>query len=67
MVEKSFENKLQQLEKLISEIEEGRDGLNQSIEKYAEAQKLADELAKMLEGAKESLGLEEEVDEGEEE
>lgn len=66
----SFEDKLGELNKLIDEIESGKDGLNTSIEKYAQAQKLADELSKMLEGAKESLGLEEEeilADEGEEE
>lgn len=66
MSEKSFEDKLKELEKLIDEIESGKDGLNISIEKYSEAQKLADELAEMLKGAKESLEIEEEEEEGEE-
>jgi len=66
----SFEDKLKELEKLISEIESGKEGLNTSIEKYSEAQKLADELAELLKGAKEALDLEDEeesADEGEEE
>ncbi len=67
----SFEDKLKELEKLISEIESGEDGLNKSIEKYAKAQELADELGKMLEGAKESLNIDQdddqEVDDEEEE
>jgi len=70
MVEKSFEEKLKELERLIAEIESGKDGLNTSIEKYSEAQKLADELSEMLKGAKDSLGVEDEEetveDEGEE-
>lgn len=68
--EVSFEEKLEQLNKLIEEIEDGKDGLNVSIEKYAQAQKLADELGEMLEQARESLGIEEEddlADESEEE
>ncbi|HRV75783.1 MAG: exodeoxyribonuclease VII small subunit [Candidatus Nomurabacteria bacterium] len=60
MADKNFEDKLKDLEKLIDEIESGKDGLNTSIEKYSEAQKLADELAEMLSDAKESLDLEEE-------
>lgn len=70
MAKETFEEKLKELEKLIADIEDGKGGLNSSIEKYSEAQKLADELAKMLGGAKSSLGLEEDddlVDEGEEE
>jgi exodeoxyribonuclease VII small subunit len=68
--ESSFEEKLEQLNGLIADIEAGKDGLNSSIEKYAQAKKLADELSEMLSGAKESLGLEEEeisTDEDEEE
>lgn len=63
MKDMSFEDKLGELNKLIDEIESGKDGLNTSIEKYAQAQKLADELSKMLEGAKESLGLGDDTEE----
>lgn len=63
MANETFESKLAELNKLIDEIESGKDGLNTSIEKYAQAQKLADELSKMLAGAKESLGLVDDADE----
>lgn len=67
MVKETFESKLAELNKLIDEIEAGQDGLNVSIEKYAKAQKLADELAEMLGQAKQSLGIEVEETGNEEE
>ncbi len=65
----TFEDKLKELEKLVAEIEQGNDGLNKSIEKYAQAQELVKELTEMLKGVKESLNLEpeEESEELEEE
>lgn len=65
----TFEDKLKELEKLVAEIEQGSDGLNKSIEKYAQAQRLVKELTEILKGAKESLNLEpeEESEELEEE
>ena len=62
MAEQTFEEKLEELNRLIEEIEEGKDGLNTSIDKYGQAQKLAVELAEMLASAKELLGLEDEED-----
>lgn len=67
MANETFESKLAELNKLIDQIEGGKDGLNTSIEKYAQAQKLADELSEMLAGAKKSLGIENEVEEASEE
>jgi exodeoxyribonuclease VII small subunit len=63
----SFEDKLKELEALIEQIESGKDGLNSSVEKYAQAQDLAAQLEKILKGAKEAVELEEEQEDNEEE
>lgn len=65
--ERSFEKKLKQLNKLIADIESGKDGLNQSIERYAQAKMLADELSEMLAGAKKSIELESDLEDSSDE
>ncbi len=68
-IDDDFEGKLRELERLIEEIEAGKDGLNSSVEKYAKAQELATQLEQILKGAKDSISseLEEESADNEEE
>lgn len=62
----SFEDRLGELEGLVEQIESGEFGLNESVEKYSQAQELIKALAEMLSEAKEKLS-EEEPSENEEE
>lgn len=52
--EVTFEEKLKELEELVEEIEAGEAGLNKSVEKYAQAQKILEELEGMLTKAREA-------------
>jgi exodeoxyribonuclease VII small subunit len=62
----SFEERLGELESLVEQIESGKFGLNDSVEKYSKAQELIKELAEMLSEAKEKLSEEpEEIEEEE--
>lgn len=49
--ELSFEEKLNKLEKIVSELEQGNIDLDDAINKYTEAMKLAKECSKKLDDA----------------
>ena len=57
-IEPGFEEKLSELQNLIAEIEAGKDGLNEAIQKFGEGKKLASQLEKMLDGAKKVIDQE---------
>ena len=65
-VEPGFEEKLSELQNLIAEIEAGKDGLNEAIQKFGEGKKLASQLEKMLDGAKKVIDQESDKKTGEE-
>ena len=54
-MEKKFEDKIKDLEKIISELESGEISLEQSIDKYTEAMKLASECDKEIKEAEEKV------------
>ena len=52
MEEKSFEAMMDELSKIVSELEEGKLSLDEAVKKYQEGIKLSAELKKKLEEAK---------------
>ena len=65
-IEPGFEEKLCELQNLIAEIEAGKDGLNEAIQKFGDGKKLVSKLEKMLDGAKKVIDLESGKKSGEE-
>jgi len=57
-IEPGFEEKLCELQNLIAEIEAGKDGLNEAIQKFGDGKKLVSQLEKMLDGAKKVIDQE---------
>ncbi len=55
MKEKTFEEKLDELEKIVSELESGEVKLDNAIEKYSKAMKLAKECDEKLNKAEETV------------
>ncbi len=55
MKEKSFEEKLDELEKIVNELESGNVKLDTAIEKYSKAMKLAKECSDKLNSAEEII------------
>ena len=55
MAEKTFENSIKDLEKIISELESGELDLDKSISKYTEAMKLIEFCEKKLNNATETI------------
>jgi len=55
MKEKSFEEKLEELEKIVNELESGEVKLDSAIEKYSEAMKLAKECSDKLNKAEKTV------------
>lgn len=53
--EVKFEDKLNELEKMVSELERGDVSLDDAIEKYTNAMKLANECSKKLKTAEENV------------
>ncbi len=53
MKEKSFEDKLNELESIVKELESGNVNLDDAIEKYSTAMKLAKECSDKIKGAEE--------------
>ncbi len=53
--EKTFEDKIKELETLISSLENGEFGLEESINKYTEAMKLVSECDKELKDVEEQI------------
>ena len=52
---KKFEEKLSELEKIVTELEKGDVDLDDAIKKYTEAMKLASECSKELKSAEENV------------
>ena len=65
-IEPGFEEKLCELQNLIAEIEAGKDGLNEAIQKFGDGKKLVSKLEKMLDGAKKVIDQESDKKTGEE-
>ena len=65
-IEPGFEEKLSELQNLIAEIEAGKDGLNEAIQKFGDGKKLVSKLEKMLDGAKKVIDQESDKKTGEE-
>ena len=55
MVKEKFEDKLNELEKIVSELEKGDVDLDAAIEKYTTAMKLAKECSEKLKNAEENI------------
>lgn len=55
MKEKSFEEKLDELEKIVNELESGEVKLDSAIDKYSKAMKLAKECSDKLNNAEETI------------
>lgn len=55
MKEKSFEEKLEELEKIVNELESGEVKLDSAIEKYSKAMKLAKECSDKLNTAEKTI------------
>lgn len=55
MKEKSFEEKLEELEKIVNELESGEVKLDSAIEKYSKAMNLAKECSDKLNKAEETI------------
>ncbi len=55
MKEKSFEEKLDELEKIVNELESGDVKLDLAIEKYSKAMKLAKDCSDKLNSAEETI------------
>ncbi|MEE0699833.1 MAG: exodeoxyribonuclease VII small subunit [Bacilli bacterium] len=53
--EEKFETKLEELEKMVSELERGDVDLDDAIEKYTKAMKLAKECSQKLKTAEENI------------
>lgn len=54
-MEKKFEDKIKDLEKIISDLESGETSLEESISKYTEAMRLAGECDKEIKEAEEKV------------
>lgn len=57
MKEKSFENNMEELEKIVKELEEGKLNLEQSVEKFEEGMKLSKTCNEMLENAEKKITI----------
>lgn len=57
MKENNFENKMQQLESLVNELEKGDMNLDESLVKFEEGMKLSKECNKMLEDAERKITI----------
>lgn len=57
MVEESFENKMENLEKIVAELEKGDLSLDKSVSKFEEGMKLSKECSKMLEDAQKKITI----------
>lgn len=55
MKEKSFEEKLEELEKIVNELESGEVKLDSAIDKYGKAMKIAKECSDKLNKAEETI------------
>ncbi len=56
-MKKSFEEQIQELEKIINELENGNLNLDDSIKKFEEGMKISKECNKMLENAEKKITI----------
>ena len=56
-MKKSFEEQIEELEKIINELENGNLNLDQSVEKFEEGMKISKECNKMLESAEKRITI----------
>ena len=56
-MKKSFEEQIEELEKIINELENGKLNLDQSVEKFEEGMKISKECNKMLESAEKRITI----------
>lgn len=56
-MKKSFEEQIQELEKIISELENGKLNLDESVVKFEEGMKISKECNKMLENAEKKITI----------
>ena len=56
-MKKSFEEQIQELEKIISELENGNLNLDDSVVKFEEGMKISKECNKMLENAEKKISI----------
>lgn len=56
-MKKSFEEQIEQLEQIVSEIEKGDLNLDESVEKFEEGMKISKECNKMLEDAEKKITI----------
>lgn len=56
-MKKSFEEQIEQLEQIVSEIEKGDLNLDESVEKFEEGMKISKECNKMLENAEKKITI----------
>ncbi len=56
-MKKSFEEQIQELEKIISELENGNLNLDESVVKFEEGMKISKECNKMLENAEKKITI----------
>ena len=56
-MESTFENKMQELEKIVSELENGELSLDESVSKFEEGMNLSKECNKILENAEKKITI----------
>ena len=57
MKENSFENNMEELEKIVKELEDGKLNLDESVKKFEEGMKLSKECNEMLEKAEKKISI----------
>ena len=55
--EESFENKMQELEKIVAELEKGELNLDESVKKFEEGMNISKECSKMLEDTEKKITI----------
>ena len=57
MKEESFENKMQELEQIVTELEKGELNLDESVKKFEAGMKISKECSKMLEDTEKRITI----------
>lgn len=57
MKEESFENKMQELEQIVTELEKGELNLDESVKKFETGMKISKECSKMLEDTEKRITI----------